>query len=608
MIKANILIVEDELLIAKSIAKKLNKLGYNIANIVASGTEAIEYVSKASLDLILMDIAIKGKIDGIEAAKIIQQTANVPIIFLTAYANDETIERASKTGCYGYLIKPFRDRELQAMIQVTLSRFQQSIPQEELRIKKSKYVVQDNSIYHDKITTLPNKLFLQDLFNYLSSFTKKTDIKYNKAFQFKPQTLNNSSKSIAVFNIQLERLKRTPVGMNIQSFNSLLKEIARRLSNFVNSLPEHGATVYIQQDNFVVLLALDTRLRATQYAQYMLDKLSESFVIDERKIYLMPQIGIAFCPSDSTNIEKLLQQSKKAIEHGKQAKKDTKIYTYASKDEPSLSPDKLRLKSELELALREEELELYYLPEVDLKTSLIVSLEALVQWNHSQIGTIKGDQFAALVEETSLIKPIGEWILQTACRQLQSWHRNGLDYLKIGIFLSPAQFEHLELLDKITSLLSELSLEGKYLTLEVSTQTLINQNSVLLELSEIKKLGVEIALDNLNDDYLSLGCLQQFPFNTLKLNSDLIANVNSDRANSIMVKNVIDKAHQLGLKVTAKQVKTIDELDLLKDARCDVIQGPLFSRPLNAREFQELIISDKYLFYPTDNKQGLVSK
>jgi CheY-like chemotaxis protein len=341
MIKANILIVEDELLIAKSIAKKLNKLGYNIANIVASGTEAIEYANKASLDLILMDIAIKGKIDGIEAANIIQQTANVPIIFLTAYVNDETIERASKTGCYGYLIKPFRDRELQAMIQVTLSKHQQPIPQRALHIKKSESVVQDDCVYHDKITTLPNKLFLQDLFNYLSSFTNQTDIKQNnKAIQFKLPTSNDSLKSLAVFNIQLKRLKRAPVGMKSQSFNSLLKEIARRLSNFVNNLPEHGATVYLQQDNFVVLLSLDTRLEATQYAQYMFDKLSESFMIDEREIYLMPQIGIAFCPSDSTNVEQLLQQSKKAIEHGKQAKKDTKIYTYVSKEEPSLSPDR----------------------------------------------------------------------------------------------------------------------------------------------------------------------------------------------------------------------------------------------------------------------------
>ena len=333
MIKANILIVEDELLIAKSIAKKLKKLGYNIAKIVASGKEAIQYASEASLDLILMDIAIKGKIDGIETANRIKKIVDTPIIFLTAYVNDETLNRASKTGCYGYLIKPFRDKELQATVQMTLSKHR-----EQSTIKtvcsKSDLAKYDN-VYRDEITNLPNKLFLKDLFTYLSSLTNPAiaeDAPKTIATKFDSdlratRSQQSNFKLIAVYNIYLDRFKYITEFLSQSQLNSLLSQIARRLSNCVNGFKTHGATVYIESDNFVVLLALDTRLTATQYGRAISEQLTGNFIVDEREICLAHDISVAFCPSDSTDIEELLQQTTSAIERGT-SRSDTNIEVF----------------------------------------------------------------------------------------------------------------------------------------------------------------------------------------------------------------------------------------------------------------------------------------
>lgn len=325
MIKANILIVEDELLIAKNIAKKLEKFGCNIVKIVASGKAAIQQASEASLDLILMDIAIKGKIDGIETANSIRKTVDTPIIFLTAYANDETLDRASKTGCYGYLIKPFRDKELQATVQITLSKYQEQSKIKKVVHSESKTIAKYNNVYRDEVTNLPNKLFLKDLFTYLSSLTDPAialgaggavSTEVYSDLRLRSRSQRSNFKLIAVYNIYLDRFKYITKYLSQSQLNSLLSQVAQRLSNCVNGFKTHGATVYIESDNFVVLLALDTRLTATQYGQAISKQLREHFRVDEREICLAHDISVAFCPSDSVNIEELLQQTTRAIEKG----------------------------------------------------------------------------------------------------------------------------------------------------------------------------------------------------------------------------------------------------------------------------------------------------
>ena len=591
--QANILIVEDELLIAKNTAKKLKGFGYNVMKIVSTGWAAIDFVANEKPDLILMDIAIKGEIDGIETASQIKGVCDVPIIFTTAYTNDETLERAAQTCCYGYLIKPYKDKELQATVKMILSKhLEQSTVQKALQSSLSEHSARYNDIYRDNISGLPNKLFLRDLFDYLLSLiTPNTGDRAYDSANLDLVVPESKFTSIAVFNISLVRLSKIIGFLTQDEQNCLIKEIAERLKSCVENYAGHGSTVYLKPDNFVVLLAIDERLTANKYGQSILNTLKQNFIIGEREIYLSPTIGISFCPSDSTDITELVQQGYKAIEYAQNnGGSRCQAFTFAFNIRHNKASDDLRLESELHHALERQEFELFYQPKLDLKTNTVVGSEALIRWNHPKMGRIEAERFIALAEDTGLIKPIGKWVLTTACRQMQTWRDAGLKNHKVSVNLSGAQFKQSDLFHQITQILFETSLEPQFLELEL-TETILVENIKhnVHKLNLLKKLGVKISLDDFGTGYSSLGYLQQFPFDTLKIDACFIRNIHQDRVNSVITKATIDMAHQLNLKVVAEGVETKAELNFLKSIDCDVIQGFWFSRPLSNWEFYKLV-------------------
>jgi diguanylate cyclase len=599
--QTNILIVEDELLIAKNTAKKLNNFGYNVVKIVSNGQAAIDCVNLEQPDLVLMDIAIKGEIDGIETASQIKSISDVPIIFTTAYANNETLDRASETGCYGYLIKPYKEQELHATVKMTLSKhLEQSTIQRTLQSSISEYSSEYDNIYQDQLTGLPNKLFLRDLFEYLLSLIAERN----------PEQSSNLPKShqqdiaqesqlniIGVFNISLDRFEKISSFLNKEEQDSLLKEIAQRLVDCVKNFTAHGEVVYLTPDNFVVLLAMDSRITGSKYGQSILNVLQQNYLIGDREIYLAPNIGMAFCPSDSQDITELLEQSYKTIEYGKsQGGNRCQAYTIAFNIKNSKVTGDFRLESELHHALERQEFELYYQPKLDLKTNLIVGSEALLRWNHPTMGRINAEKFVPIAEEIGLIKPIGEWVLTTACRQMQAWLDAGFKNQTISVNLSGAQFKQSDLFHQITQILFKTSLEPQFLELEL-TETILVENirTNIQRLNMLKKLGIQISLDDFGTGYSSLGYLQQFSFDILKIDTCFIRNINHNQVNAVITKAVIEMAHQLGLKVVAEGVETTAELDFLKNIQCDAIQGFLFSRPLSVQEFQKLVRKQLHL-------------
>lgn len=601
--KANILIVEDELLIAKNTAKKLDGFGYNVVKIVSTGQAAIDFVSLEQPDLVLMDITIKGEIDGIEAASQIKAISNVPIIFLTAYANDETLDRAAETGCYGYLIKPYKEQELHATVKMTLSKhLEQSTIQQALQSSISEYSSEYDDIYQDRLTGLPNKLFIRDLFDYLLSLIIDRDPeKTSNSLDSHQQDIAQESelKIIGVFNISLDRFDKLTSFLNQQEQDILLKEIAQRLVDCVSDFTAaHGEVVYLAPDNFVVLLAMDSRITGSKYGQSLLNVLQQNYLIGDREIYLAPTIGIAFCPSDSDDITELLEQGYKTIKYGKsQGGNRCQAYTVAFNIKSSKANEELRLESELHHAFERQEFELYYQPKLDLKTNLIIGSEALLRWNHPTMGRINADKFIPLAEDIGLIKPLGEWVLTTACHQMQMWLDAGLTNHQVSVNLSGAQFRQSDLFHQITQILFKTSLEPKFLELEL-TETILVENirTNIQRLNMLKKLGIQISLDDFGTGYSSLGYLQQFPFDVLKIDACFIRDINQNQVNAVITKTVIEMAHQLGLKVVAEGVETTAELDYLKNVQCDAIQGFIFSRPLAAKEFQKLAMDNLVSF------------
>ena len=593
MSKIGILIVEDELIIAKNTAKKLDKLGYSVEGIVSSGKAALEQVKRQRPDLILMDIAIKGAIDGIETAmRIRKEVADIPIIFLTAYANEQTVDRASKTGCYGYLIKPFKEAELQAIIKISLSKHQ-----EQLTISNSlQNVISERSsnfddVYLNQLTELPNKLFLRDSFDYLKSLLsgKQNSLVDNNSLEAKINL-------IAIFRIDLDRFAKINNCLKQHQKNIFVREIAERLNQFVSNSSFPGITIHFHEDSFLTMIPLDNRNRASQYGRDILNVIRQIICIDEREIFPSASIGISLYQNE-LELEELLAQAEKASQYAKeQGGNRCQLFTFAFNVKKSQAIEDLTMEAELHHALEREELELYYQPKIDLRTNSITGAEALLRWNHPTLGKIAAERFISLAEESGSIESIGKWVLERACKQTKAWHKAGLDFLTIGVNLSGLQFKQSDLFHTIARVLFETSLNPQCLQLELTEKVLVENIKINIQrLNLIKKLGIKIALDDFGTGYASLGYLQQFPFDLLKIDSCFVRHIDKNKVNAVIVENIIRMAHQLGLKVAAEGVETEGELKYLQKHQCDLVQGYYYSFPLEPAKFKDFVINTNHL-------------
>ena len=579
----NILIVEDELIIAKNTAKKLTKSGYNVVKIVSSGQAAISFCEENFPDLILMDIAIKGSLDGIETAAMIKAKKDVPIIFLTAYASEQTLDRAAEIGCYGYLIKPFREKELLATIKMALAKHEEnSLINQSLRDTVQQYSSQLDNIYVNHLTALPSRLFLRDSFDYLVSSLMMSQQDNNS---------NNLERIIAIYNVSLDRLAKISSLLTPDQEKTLVKEIAQRISNFASNLDDEGITIYMANDNYVVMIPVNNQIEAKNYGQKIISICTDVCQLDNQEIFLSASIGMAFYPKDSSDVEKLLEQSKKAVNYVQaQGGNRCQAFSFALDVKDVRTANSLSIEAELHHALERQELEIYYQPIINIENNVIVGAEALLRWNHPTMGRIEPNQFIPIAEESGLIRPIGEWVLLKVCQQTKDWHDKGFDWLRISVNFSGIQFKQSDLFHRINQVLLKTSLPAKYLELEVTETILIdNIKANIQKLNLLKKLGVKIALDDFGTGYSSLSYLQKFPFDTLKIDSCFIRDIDKNDTNKIITNSTIVMAHDLGLNVTAEGVETASEFKTLRDLKCDSVQGFLISHPLTNQDFLKLL-------------------
>jgi len=309
---------------------KLKKLKYNVVDIVSSGHAAIKKVKKHNPDLILMDIAIKGEMDGIETATMIQEDHNIAIIFLTAYADDKTLERASLTGCYGYILKPFKDRELHATIKMALKKHQEQLGIEKSLVEVTEllgeYTLEKSHVYQDDLTKLPNQLMLRELFGYLSSGLEKSSNPNDSEDQS-----NINKKLLSVIFVKLDRFERILTSLGNEKSDSLIKAVAERLTETTHTYSHEGILVKLEYDEFCILLSgLEYRQIASNFAQLTMEQLRQPISLNGENIFLTASMGISFYPFDNIEIEHLLGQAKQAMTYAQeQGGNKYKLYTSA---------------------------------------------------------------------------------------------------------------------------------------------------------------------------------------------------------------------------------------------------------------------------------------
>lgn len=249
------------------------------------------------------------------------------------------------------------------------------------------------------------------------------------------------------------------------------------------------------------------------------------------------------------------------------------------------------LKTNLWGALEREEFQVYYQPQVNLKTDQITGAEALLRWQHPEKGSISPAEFIPVAEETGFIVPLGEWVLQTACRQLKAWHNAGLSGLRMAVNLSPRQFHQPNLSSRVARILAEIGLPPNCLELELTESMMVQDaNSASTTLKSLKDLGVFISIDDFGTGYSSLSYLTQYPFDTLKIDRCFVSNIAEGCRNAAIVKAIINMAHSLSLEVVAEGVETEAEKDFISSYECDTMQGYWFSPPVPAADFEKLLV------------------
>jgi diguanylate cyclase (GGDEF)-like protein/PAS domain S-box-containing protein len=424
--------------------------------------------------------------------------------------------------------------------------------------------------HHDALTGLPNRALFQDRFR---------------------ETLGRARRhrsEAAVLVLDLDRFKNINDSLGHALGDLLLQAVAQRLTA---SVREVDTVARFGGDEFAVLLdTMENGQKAGHVAQKLVDALAHPFQLGGHELYISASIGIGCYPQDGTDAEVLFKNADTAMYRAKAEGRNN--YQYFSAEMNARALENLQMSNHLRQALERDEFQLHYQPHVELQSGRVSGAEALIRWRHPALGMIPPAKFIPLAEETGLIEPIGEWVLKAACRQMRAWQDAGLPLQRIAVNLSARQFRHPELVRRIAGILEETRLPARHLELEV-TESMVMQNpeNAAAVLSELRAMGISIAVDDFGTGYSSLSYLKRFPIHFLKIDRSFVSGIPQDADDAAITKGIIALARSLNLKLIAEGVETAEQREFLKRSGCDEGQGYLFSKPVPAADIERLLRS-----------------
>lgn len=426
--------------------------------------------------------------------------------------------------------------------------------------------------YYDSLTSLPNKpMFSQ----YLSEFVSK---------------FKGTGKRFALMLLDLDNFKTINDTLGHPYGDKVLITISDLLKNHISKgtvLSRFGG------DEFTILIpdAGDTKTILSQ-AEQIIGLFKNPLLVNSQEIYITPSIGISIFPDDSSDESSLIKNADTAMYHAKSLGKNS-CQLYAKEMNEKMS-ERLTLEKDLRYAIKNKEFIVYYQPQIDIAKGELVGMEALVRWVHPVKGLIPPIKFIPIAEESTLIVAIGEQVLYEACLQNQKWQDAGYKKIPVAVNLSARQFQQLDLCEKIKSILNSTGLSPKYLEIEITESIAMKDlDTTIRLLNELRSIGVKVSLDDFGTGYSSLNYLKKLPINNLKIDKSFVDEITTLKAEKVIAKAVIVLAHDLNLTVIAEGVETPEQLSFLKFQDCDKAQGYLFSKPIPADKFEELLKKQK---------------
>lgn len=420
--------------------------------------------------------------------------------------------------------------------------------------------------YHDELTGLRNRRYFNvEMKQWLSDNKKK------KGY-------------MALLFLDINRFKNINDTLGHTVGDQLLLSISKRLQQHLH---EKAELYRFGGDEFIFILKDYSIDEVNEISNQIVGLFENPFPINKEMHYLSASIGVSLYPKDGEDIDTLVKNADSAMYVAKN-RGINPIQFYSMEMYEDLSKT-MKLESVLRQAVKEKDFVLHYQPQVDFQTNKIVGVEALIRWEHAILGNIPPLDFIPLAEETGLIIPITEWVVETACWQNKKWQESGLPLVKMAVNISPSLF-HIDLVTMIKHILKKTGLHPSYLELEITESIMQEPERNISMLKELKLLGVSISIDDFGTGYSSLAYLRHFPIDNLKIDRSFIEEIQQD--NGIIVKTIINMASYLGIDVIAEGIEKNDQLDFLYQLHCMKGQGYLFSRPLPSEEMTNALSRD----------------
>lgn len=556
-----LLLVDDEPNILSTLTLLLGDAGYRILT-ATSGKDALERLTHETVHVIISDQRMPYMTGSELLSQVRKLYPGTVRMILSGYADFDAVKDAINEGAiYKFLSKPWDDDALLVNVRDAVAKYesQQKIKQNEATILEL--------MYQDKLTGLCNRLsFSYNLFSVIKK-------------------CQQARSKFSLITMDVDRFGTINDTFGFNNGDKVLREIAQRISQLIcnkNHVARLGSNQFsIIYENEHEKYDIDT----------FIDKLStilkQPFLTADAKLYITVSMGVSYYPEHSEQPDILRRYANLALLHSKKlGGNHVQIYDSSL----NIPTERLVLETELHDAIAKKEFVVYYQPLVNIDSGKIVAAEALLRWQHPKHGLIAPDLFLSLCEETGLIVDIGAFVLHTACEQIQSWRTEANIELSVAVNFSQRQFNHPGLIELIKAVLKTTSLPAQYLEIEI-TESMMMQNSDqnIALLRTLQNLGLRLSLDDFGTGYSSLSYLKQFQFDILKIDKSFINDIAISKDVETIVTAIITMAKSLGLTIIAEGVETQAQLELLKEKKCDIMQGYLFSKPLSAVDFVRLL-------------------
>ncbi len=427
---------------------------------------------------------------------------------------------------------------------------------------------------HDALTALPNRNLLQDRLNQAIAHTQR------------------AGQLMAVLFLDLDRFKTINDSLGHDKGDQVLTIISTRLAGCVR---DDDTIARLGGDEFIILLHdLSREEDAAIVAGKVISCLQHPLVVNGHELFITGSIGISFYPQDGEDGNTLLKNADTAMYRAKDTGRNTFALYNQAMNAQALRH--LQMETALRHALERDELSLHYQPQVDLRSGLITGVEALLRWRSPEHGQVSPAEFIPIAEDTDLILKIGDWVLETACRQAKQWNDTYHGELRIAINLSSRQFRQPDLPGQISNALQASGLDPELLELEITEGTVMhNAEESVATLRRLRDMGVKLSIDDFGTGYSSLSYLKRFPINIVKIDQSFVRDITTDPDDAAIACSIIALAHSMKLRVIAEGVETEGQLGFLQANQCDQMQGYYFSRPLPKEELDRLLSDGKRL-------------